>query len=124
MLLAVCVFSAICTEMLPVGLLPEIGRGLRVSTSGAGVLVSLYAVLVALTTVPIAAFVELDGDVSSTPLSPDAPTNNALIVREQGRLRPRGRTRPTPACGSSPCPAWPSYLTRSSPSLIRRRGHI
>ncbi|NHA69003.1 hypothetical protein [Phycicoccus flavus] len=39
-LLAACVFFAICTEMLPVGLLPEIGRGLGVSTSAAGVLVS------------------------------------------------------------------------------------
>jgi DHA1 family inner membrane transport protein len=57
-LLAVCVFFAISTEMLPVGLLPEIGRGLGVSSSGAGVLVSLYAVLVAVMSVPIAAFAE------------------------------------------------------------------
>jgi MFS transporter, DHA1 family, inner membrane transport protein len=57
-LLAGCVFFAICTEMLPVGLLPEIGRGLGVSPSGAGVLVSLYAVLVAVTSVPIAAVAE------------------------------------------------------------------
>jgi predicted MFS family arabinose efflux permease len=54
-LLATCVFFAICTEMLPVGLLPEIGRGLGVSSSAAGVLVSLYAVLVAVMSVPIAA---------------------------------------------------------------------
>ena len=57
-LLAVCVFFAICTEMLPVGLLPEIGRGLDVSASGAGVLVSLYAVLVAAASVPMAALAE------------------------------------------------------------------
>lgn len=57
-LLAAGVFLAVCTEMLPVGLLPEIGRGLRVSQSATGLLVSLYAVLVAVTTVPIAAFVE------------------------------------------------------------------
>jgi len=57
-LLSAGVFLAICTEVLPVGLLPEIGRGLGVSPSATGVLVSLYAVLVALTTVPIAAFVE------------------------------------------------------------------
>src|SRR4051794_2605430 len=50
-----CVFSAICTEMLPIGLLPQIGEGLGVSASGAGVLVSLYAVLVAVMSVPIAA---------------------------------------------------------------------
>jgi DHA1 family inner membrane transport protein len=57
-LLAVCVFFAICTEMLPVGLLTEIGHGLDVSPSSAGVLVSLYAVLVAATSVPIAAVAE------------------------------------------------------------------
>jgi predicted MFS family arabinose efflux permease len=57
-LLAACVFFAICTEMLPVGLLPEIGRGLDVSSSEAGVLVSLYAVLVAVMSVPIAAIAE------------------------------------------------------------------
>ena len=44
--------------MLPIGLLPEIGAGLDVSPSATGVLVSLYAVLVAVATVPIAAFVE------------------------------------------------------------------
>jgi DHA1 family inner membrane transport protein len=54
-LLATCVFFAICTEMLPVGLLPEIGRGLGVSAAATGVLVSLYAVLVAVMSVPIAA---------------------------------------------------------------------
>ncbi len=58
MLLATCVFLAICTEMLPVGLLPEIGRGLGVSASAAGILVSLYAVIVAVTSVPIAAVAE------------------------------------------------------------------
>jgi predicted MFS family arabinose efflux permease len=57
-LLAAGVFLAVCTEMLPVGLLPEIGRGLDVSSSGAGVLVSLYAVLVTVMSVPIAALVE------------------------------------------------------------------
>src|SRR4051794_35127160 len=57
-LLSACVFFAICTEMLPVGLLPEIGRGLGVSASAAGVLLSLYAVLVAVMSVPIAAVAE------------------------------------------------------------------
>lgn len=57
-LLSAGVFLAVCTEMLPVGLLPEIGRGLDVTPSATGLLVSLYAVLVAITTVPIAAFVE------------------------------------------------------------------
>jgi DHA1 family inner membrane transport protein len=38
--------------------LPEIGRGLGVSSSSAGLLVSLYAVLVAVMTVPIAAVAE------------------------------------------------------------------
>ncbi len=57
-LLSVCVFFAICTEILPVGLLPEIGRGLGVSSASAGILVSLYAVLVAISSVPIAAVAE------------------------------------------------------------------
>jgi DHA1 family inner membrane transport protein len=54
-LLAVCVFAAVCTEVLPVGLLPEVGRGLGVSPSAAGLLVSSYAVLVAVMSVPVAA---------------------------------------------------------------------
>jgi DHA1 family inner membrane transport protein len=57
-LLAACVFFAVCTEMLPVGLLPQIGRGLKVSQSSAGILVSLYAILVAIMSVPIAAVAE------------------------------------------------------------------
>jgi DHA1 family inner membrane transport protein len=57
-LLSACVFLAICTEMLPVGLLPEIGRGLGVSASAAGLLVSSYAVIVAVMSVPIAAVAE------------------------------------------------------------------
>jgi MFS transporter, DHA1 family, inner membrane transport protein len=57
-LLSVCVFFAICTEMLPIGLLPEISRGLGVSSSATGVLVSLHAVLVAVMSVPIAAVAE------------------------------------------------------------------
>jgi DHA1 family inner membrane transport protein len=57
-LLAAGIFLAVSTEMLPVGLLPEIGRGLGVSQSATGLLVSLYAVLVTVTTVPIAALVE------------------------------------------------------------------
>jgi len=58
LLLSVSVFAAICTEMLPVGLLPEIGRGLHVPTAAAGLLVSAYAVLVAMASVPIAALAE------------------------------------------------------------------
>ena len=57
-LLATCVFFAICTEMLPVGLLPQIASGLRVSASTAGILVSSYAVIVAIASVPIAAVAE------------------------------------------------------------------
>ena len=57
-LLATCVFFAICTEMLPVGLLPQIAAGLGISASTAGILVSSYAVIVAIMSVPIAALVE------------------------------------------------------------------
>ena len=55
LLLAVCVFFAICTEMLPVGLLPQISDGLDVSPSATGVLISLYAILVAVMSVPLTA---------------------------------------------------------------------
>ncbi len=44
---------AVTTEMLPVGLLPAIGRAFAVSDSMAGLLVTLYAVMVALLAVPL-----------------------------------------------------------------------
>ena len=44
---------AVTTEMLPVGLLPDIGRTFAVSDSLAGLLVSLYAVMVASLAVPL-----------------------------------------------------------------------
>lgn len=57
-LLSVCVFFAICTEVLPVSLLPQISDGLGASPSAAGILVSIYAVVVAVLSVPIAAVTE------------------------------------------------------------------
>lgn len=56
-LMAAAVFVAITTEVLPVGLLPIISRDLRTSESNVGLLVSAYAVIVALASVPLAAFV-------------------------------------------------------------------
>lgn len=53
--LAAAVFTAITTEVLPVGLLPEISAGLHTSESRVGLLVSGYAVVVALGAVPLAA---------------------------------------------------------------------
>lgn len=58
LVLAIAVFAAICTEMLPVGLLPEIGQGLHLSTATTGLLVTCYAVLVAVMAVPLAAVAE------------------------------------------------------------------
>ncbi|HEV7853288.1 MAG TPA: MFS transporter, partial [Mycobacterium sp.] len=49
--LASCV--AVTTEMLPVGLLPEIGTTFAVADSVTGLLVSLYAVMVATLAVPL-----------------------------------------------------------------------
>jgi predicted MFS family arabinose efflux permease len=46
-------FFAITTEVLPVGLLPAIGRAFSVSESIAGLLVSVYAIVVALLSVPL-----------------------------------------------------------------------
>ncbi|WP_156448268.1 MFS transporter, partial [Mycobacterium sp. NAZ190054] len=44
---------AVTTEMLPVGLLPQIGAAFGVSDSAAGLLVGLYAVMVAALAVPL-----------------------------------------------------------------------
>ncbi|PJK23044.1 MFS transporter [Mycolicibacterium goodii] len=44
---------AVTTEMLPIGLLPQIADALRVSTSVSGLLVGLYAVMVAALAVPL-----------------------------------------------------------------------
>jgi predicted MFS family arabinose efflux permease len=51
--LSLSVFAAVTTEMAPVGLLPSIGHAFGVTESTAGLLVSLYAVLVAVLAVPL-----------------------------------------------------------------------
>lgn len=51
--LALAVFGAVTTEMLPVGLLPAISRQLGLTASVPGLLVSLYAVMVMLLSVPL-----------------------------------------------------------------------
>ncbi|MDQ2846063.1 MAG: MFS transporter [Actinomycetota bacterium] len=56
-MLAAAVFAAICTEVLPVGLLPQISRGLQTSESRVGLLVSAYAVVVAIGSIPLTALV-------------------------------------------------------------------
>jgi predicted MFS family arabinose efflux permease len=53
MSLAVASCLAVTTEMLPVGLLPEIGATFGVADSVTGLLVSLYAVMVAALAVPL-----------------------------------------------------------------------
>lgn len=51
--LALASCLAVTTEMLPVGLLPAIGESFRVADSVTGLLVSLYAVMVAALSVPL-----------------------------------------------------------------------
>src|SRR3954471_9651278 len=51
--LALASCLAVTTEMLPVGLLPEIGATFAVAYSVTGLLVSLYAVMVAALAVPL-----------------------------------------------------------------------
>ncbi len=53
-MLTLAVFAAITTEILPVGLLPLISREFSVNESTAGLLVSLYAAMVMLFSVPLA----------------------------------------------------------------------
>lgn len=55
LVLAASVFAAICTEVLPVGLLPQISHDLGASESRVGLLVSAYAVVVALGSIPLTA---------------------------------------------------------------------
>jgi predicted MFS family arabinose efflux permease len=52
-ILALSVFAAVTTEMAPVGLLPAIGHSFGVTESTAGLLVSLYAVIVAVLAIPL-----------------------------------------------------------------------
>ncbi|GAA5191392.1 MFS transporter [Rugosimonospora acidiphila] len=55
--LAAAAFVAVTTEVLPVGLLNEIGAGLHIDASRTGLLVSVYAIVVAVCSVPLAALV-------------------------------------------------------------------
>lgn len=55
--MAATVFIAITTEVLPVGLLPVIGRDLGTSDSRTGLLVSAYALVVALGSIPLTALI-------------------------------------------------------------------
>jgi predicted MFS family arabinose efflux permease len=52
-ILALAAFAAVTTEMAPVGLLPSIGHAFGIAESTAGLLVSLFAVLVAVLAVPL-----------------------------------------------------------------------
>ncbi|WP_166138766.1 MFS transporter [Nocardioides ochotonae] len=54
LVLAVAVFAAVTTELLPVGLLPQISAAFGVSDAEAGLLVSAYAGMVAVLSVPLA----------------------------------------------------------------------
>jgi len=52
-ILSLTAFAAVTTEMVPVGLLPAIGHTFGVAASTTGLLVSLYAVMVAALAVPL-----------------------------------------------------------------------
>lgn len=54
LVLAAAVFAAVTTELLPVGLLSRISSAFEVSNGTAGLLVSAYAVMVAVLSVPLA----------------------------------------------------------------------
>jgi predicted MFS family arabinose efflux permease len=53
LILSLSAFAAVTTEIAPVGLLPAIGHAFGVAESTAGLLVSLYAVIVATLAVPL-----------------------------------------------------------------------
>jgi predicted MFS family arabinose efflux permease len=52
--LSAAAFVAVTTETMPTGLLPQIGAGFHVSQSRAGLLIGVYAAVVALGSVPLA----------------------------------------------------------------------
>ena len=54
MVLAAIAFTAITTELLPSGLLPQISAGLNVSEPVAGYLAAAYAAVIVVTVVPAA----------------------------------------------------------------------
>jgi predicted MFS family arabinose efflux permease len=56
--LSFATFVAVTSEMLPIGLLPTMARGLDVSTSAAGLSVSIFAVLVAALAIPMTAWTD------------------------------------------------------------------
>ena len=64
MVLATIAFTAITTELLPSGLLPQISTGLNVSEPVAGYLAAAYAAVIVVTVVPAA---RLLGKVPSGP---------------------------------------------------------
>lgn len=53
LVLALAAFAAVTTEMLPVGLLPQIGEAFGRSDSATGLLISLYAAMVMVLAVPM-----------------------------------------------------------------------
>ena len=53
LVLSLSVFAAVTTELAPIGVLPAIGHAFGVAEPTAGLLVSLYAVLVAVLAVPL-----------------------------------------------------------------------
>jgi len=61
-------FVAVTSELLPIGILPQISSGLGVSTSVAGLTVTLFAALVAITAIPL------------TSLTERAPRKSLLVV--------------------------------------------
>jgi multidrug resistance protein len=89
--LAVAVFAAVTTELVPVGLLPQISTAFRVSTTTAGLLVSAYAVMVTVLSVPLALatrrlprkpvlLVTVSGYVISNVVAAAAPTFEVLAA--------------------------------------------
>ncbi|MET0931693.1 MAG: MFS transporter [Aeromicrobium sp.] len=91
LVLAVAVFAAVTTELVPVGLLPQISSAFGVSTSVAGLLVSAYAVMVTVLSVPLALvtgrlprkpvlLVTIGGYVVSNVIAATAPTFEVLAA--------------------------------------------
>lgn len=92
--LAVAGFLAVTTEMLPVGLLPRIGEAFAISESVSGLLVGLYAVMVALLAVPLTSLTQRlpRKPLLLTTLAGYAVSNAAVAVAPSFAIVAVGRT--------------------------------
>ena len=73
LLLAAAVFVSVTTELLPTGLLPAMSRDLGVSEGRVGLLVTAYALMVAVLAAPIGVVTAGDPRARKATCAPSSP---------------------------------------------------